>query len=125
MVNAFSAYSGLSLKGTYGGGGGGGGTPTQETRSGSVAAGAWSPISSFSVKAGTQFKVVMSGTGDPDLYVRWGSAPTTTSYSCRPYASGASETCDIPVPAGTTAAYVGVRGYSSATYNLTINYTKP
>jgi vibriolysin len=125
MLNAYSAYSGVSLKGTYSGGGGGGGTPTQETRSGSVASGAWSPTYSFSVVAGTQFKVVMTGTGDPDLYVRWGAAPTTTSYNCRPYTSGASETCTLTAPAGTTAAYVGVRGYTSGTYNLTIDYTKP
>jgi hypothetical protein len=67
----------------------------------------------------------MTGTGDPDLYVRWGAAPTTTSYNCRPYLSGASESCTLTVPAGTTSAYVGVRGYTSATYNLTINYTRP
>ena len=42
----------------------------------------------------------MTGTKDPDLYVRFGSAPTTTAYDCRPALSGASETCTLTVPAG-------------------------
>jgi hypothetical protein len=69
--------------------------------------------------------VVMSGTGDPDLYVQFGSAPTTTSYACRPYLSGAAETCEVTVPAGQTSAYIGVRGYTAGTYTLNINYTSP
>ena len=32
------------------------------------------------------------GTGDGDLYVRFGSQPTTSAYDCRPYASGNAET---------------------------------
>ncbi len=123
MLNAYATYSGVTLTGTYSGGGGG--TPTTETRSGSVASSAWSPDYTFSVKAGTQFKVDMTGTGDPDLYVRWGAAPTTTSYNCRPYLNGATESCTLTVPTGTTTAYVKVRGFTSATFNLTINSTKP
>ncbi|WP_141258924.1 pre-peptidase C-terminal domain-containing protein [Myxococcus sp. CA006] len=105
--------------------GGGNGTPTSETRSGSVTSGGSQNYGAFSVKAGTNFKVVMTGSGDPDLYVRFGSAPTTSAYNCRPYLSGASETCDIAVPAGQTTAYIMVRGYTAATFNLAINYTKP
>jgi hypothetical protein len=121
-VSSFESWINSTISGT---GGGGGGTPTTDTKSGSVAASAWSPTYSYSVVAGSQFKVTMTGSGDPDLYVRFGSAPTTTSYTCRPYLSGASESCTLTVPAGTTSAYVAVRGYSSGTYNLTINYTKP
>jgi len=52
------------------------------------------------------------GTGDADLYVRFGSAPTTTTYDCRPYRSGNAETCTIGnVRAGTY--HVMIRGYSS------------
>ncbi|MFC6631729.1 M4 family metallopeptidase [Microbulbifer taiwanensis] len=55
---------------------------------------------------------ISGGSGDADLYVRFGSAPTTSSYDCRPYRSGNSETCDISnVQAGTY--YVMVRAYSS------------
>ncbi len=126
MLNAYSSYSGVSLTGLYGSGGGtGGGTPTSQTINDSVASGAADNFGPYSVVAGTQFKVVMSGSGDPDLYVRFGAAPTTTTYNCRPYTSGAAETCDLTVPAGQSTAYIMVRGYSAATYTLNINYTKP
>jgi vibriolysin len=127
MLHAYSSYSGTSLKGTYGGGGGGGGTPTTETASGTVGKNAQVQVGTYSVVAGTQFKVVMTGTKNPDLYVRFGAAPTTTAYNCRPALSGASETCDVTVPAGQSSAYIMVRGAGSGTasYNLTISYTKP
>ena len=32
------------------------------------------------------------GSGDADLYVRYGSQPTTSSYTCRPYLNGNNET---------------------------------
>ena len=52
------------------------------------------------------------GSGDADLYVRFGSQPTTSSYDCRPYQSGNSETCAIEnTQAGTY--YVMIRGYSA------------
>ena len=101
------------------------GTPKSETQTGSLAKGATKGYGPYSVTAGTTFKVVMTGTGDPDLYVRWGSAPTTTAFNCRPYLNGAAETCSLTVPTGTTAAYVMVRGYAAATYNLAINWTAP
>ena len=52
------------------------------------------------------------GTGNADLHVRFGSAPTTTTYGCRPLLSGNTETCSIaPVQAGTY--HVMVRGSSA------------
>jgi hypothetical protein len=101
------------------------GTPVTETRSGSVAQGQNVNYGPFSVVAGTTFKVTMTGTGDPDLYVQFGAAPTTTSYACRPYLAGAAETCNLTVPAGQTSAFIMVRGYTSGTFNLTIEYVKP
>ncbi|MBN8233259.1 trypsin-like serine protease [Corallococcus macrosporus] len=56
--------------------------------------------------------VQSGGTGDADLYVRQGSQPTTTTYTCRPYLSGNAETCTISAPAAGTW-YVSVRGYSA------------
>ncbi len=52
------------------------------------------------------------GSGDADLYVRFGAAPTTATYDCRPYASGNNETCSFAVPSAGTY-YVMVRAYSS------------
>jgi len=34
------------------------------------------------------------GTGDVDLYVKFGSRPTDSSYDCRPFQNGNEETCD-------------------------------
>ena len=60
---------------------------------------------------GLSFKT-SGGTGDADLYVRFGSAPTTSSYDCRPYRNGNTETCTISnVKAGTY--HVMLRGYSA------------
>jgi vibriolysin len=127
MMHAYSSYSGVTLTGTYGGGGGGGGTPVSETASGSVSKNTNRHHGPYNVLAGTQFRVVMTGTRNPDLYVRFGSAPTTSVYDCRPNLSGASETCTLTVPAGQSSAYIMVRGAGSgtATYNLSINYTRP
>jgi serine protease len=65
------------------------------------------------------------GTGDADLYVKFGSAPTTSSYDCRPYAGGNSEACPIAsVQAGTY--YVKLVAYSAFTgVNLTGSFTEP
>jgi len=52
------------------------------------------------------------GSGDADLYVRFGSAPTTSSYDCRPYLGGNAETCTFNSPAAGTW-HVMVRGYST------------
>ena len=61
------------------------------------------------------------------LMVRFGSAPTTSLYDCRSNSSTASETCTLTVPAGQSNAYIMVRGAGSGTasYTLTINYTRP
>ncbi|WP_224365273.1 M4 family metallopeptidase [Hyalangium versicolor] len=60
-------------------------------------------------------------TGDADLYVRLGAAPTTTTYNCRPYLSGNSETCTLSNPAAGTW-YACSRGYSAFT-NVTMKGT--
>lgn len=52
------------------------------------------------------------GTGDVDLYVRAGSAPTDTAYDCRPYKSGNAETCTFATPTAGTY-YVRLKAYSA------------
>ncbi len=97
-------------------GGGGGGTVLQNGV----------PVSSLSGSTGTQLnytvaipagatnlKIAISGgSGDADLYVKFGSAPTTSSYNCRPYLTGNSESCTFAAPS-TGTYYVMVRGYTS------------
>ncbi|MCI4567890.1 pre-peptidase C-terminal domain-containing protein [Lysobacter sp. CFH 32150] len=74
----------------------------------------------------TNLKFVMSGgTGDADMYVKFGSAPTDTVYDCRPYANGNAETCTITnIQAGTY--YIRLKAYSSFSgVSLTGSYTEP
>lgn len=55
---------------------------------------------------------ISGGTGDADLYVKAGSAPTDTSYDCRPYRSGNSETCTFSNPSAGTY-YIRIKAYST------------
>jgi hypothetical protein len=91
----------------------------------SVAKGAQKDHGSFDVVPGSLFEAKMTGSGDPDLYVRFGSAPTTSSYNCRPYLATAGETCAIETPAGQSRAFVMVRGYAAGTYSLEVKYVTP
>ena len=70
---------------------------------------------SVTVPAGTTSLVfnISGGTGDADLYVRLGAAPTTSSYTCRPYTGGNAETCTISNPAAGSVYYANVRAYSA------------
>ena len=52
------------------------------------------------------------GSGDADLYVRFGSAPTTSTYDCRPYKSGNAETCTFATPQAGTY-HILLRGYAA------------
>jgi hypothetical protein len=82
----------------------------------------------FAVAAGTVFEAEMTGrrpAGDPDLYVRFGAAPTRTAYDCRPYLFGAEERCAIDVPGGETQAFVMVRGFARGKYDLRVTHTPP
>ncbi len=66
------------------------------------------------VSAGASSLIVnaSSGSGDADLYVRYGNQPTSNSYDCRPYISGNDESCSFSNPqAGTW--HIGLKGYSS------------
>jgi len=58
-----------------------------------------------------QFQIA-GGSGDADMYVRFGSAPTTSSYNCRPYLNGNNETCTFSAPQAGTY-HVMLRGYTS------------
>ncbi len=70
---------------------------------------------SVTVPAGTTSLVfnIAGGTGDADMYVRLGAAPTTTTYTCRPYLGGNNETCTFNNPTAGSVYYVNVRAYSA------------
>ncbi|UPG93069.1 protease pro-enzyme activation domain-containing protein [Luteibacter aegosomatissinici] len=55
---------------------------------------------------------ISGGSGDADLYVKFGSAPTTSSYDCRPYVTGNTETCSVTSPQ-TGTYYVMLNGYAA------------
>ncbi|TQV72196.1 PKD domain-containing protein [Aliikangiella marina] len=52
---------------------------------------------------------ISGGSGDADLYVRFGAAPTDSVYDCRPYRNGNSETCTGSDSGGTY--FVRVKAY--------------
>ena len=68
---------------------------------------------------------ISGGSGDADLYVRRGSAPTTSAYDCRPYLNGNNETCSFASPQAGTY-HIMVRGYSTYS-NVTLqgSFTAP
>ncbi|MGY6588376.1 MAG: S8 family peptidase [Wenzhouxiangella sp.] len=68
---------------------------------------------------------ISGGTGDADLYVRRGSAPTQSTYDCRPYLNGNNETCTFASPqAGTWHVMIrGFQAYSGVT--LVASFDEP
>jgi PKD repeat protein len=110
MVRGYTAFSGVTLRATVA-------TATpgffSEVPDLTAATGS-SKLFSLEVPAGaTNLKIqITGGSGDADLYVRRGSAPTTTAYDYRPYLEGNEETVTVAAPqAGTW--YIMVRAYVS------------
>ncbi|GAB6263712.1 S8 family peptidase [Photobacterium sp. R1] len=65
------------------------------------------------VTAGRTLTVKTSGgSGDADLYVRFGQKATRSSWDCRPYRAGNGETCTI-TPSKSGRYYVMLHGYSA------------
>lgn len=91
-----------------------------ETFSGSLTVGQKRTFGPFKAGVGT-FKAETTGTGDVDLYVRKGSVPTTTSYTCKSDGSSATEACSTNVTVNGDV-YVMLNGYSASTYNLKVTY---
>lgn len=113
LLNAYAAYSGVTLTATYSGGGGGDPLLTNGqvvTVSGATGSAQYWRVNTPAGK--TLTITITGGTGDADLYTRFGSRPTTSTYLCRPYLTGNNETCTVT---STTAGdyYIMVRGYSA------------
>lgn len=111
---------------TVSGGGGGGSVLTKGVPVTGLSAAAGASLSyTIVVPAGSSNLAITTsgGSGDADLYVRFGSAPTDTAYDCRPYKSGNAESCTFASPQAGTY-YVRVKGYSAFSgLSLVGNYT--
>ncbi|WP_305852097.1 S8 family serine peptidase [Aliikangiella sp. G2MR2-5] len=132
LVRSKAAVDYITANGCDGNGnGGGGGTPTNALENGVAKTGLSASKGeelhyTLEVPAGATDLTftIAGGTGDADLYVQFGSKPTTSSYECRPYKTGNSETCTISnIQAGTY--YVMTRAYSSFSgVSLTGSFTE-
>jgi pseudolysin/vibriolysin len=112
-VHGYSSYSGVTVKASYStGGGGSGGLQNGVPVSNLSAATGGKLYYTVTVPSGSNLTVAISGgSGDADLYVKKGSNPTTSSYDCRPYRTGNSESCSFSAASGTY--YIMLNGYSS------------
>jgi len=116
---AFAAIAtpGATCAGGGGGGGGGGGDTVLMNgvaatgQSGALGAQSFYKIT---VPAGQTSLVftLSGGTGDADMYTKFGAHPTLTTYDCRPYISGNGETCSVTNPAAGDY-YVMLNGYAA------------
>jgi leucyl aminopeptidase len=65
---------------------------------------------------------INGGSGDADLFVKYGSKPTPSSYDCRPYIGGNNESCNLNNGGGTY--YIMINGYAAFSgLSLTGSYT--
>ncbi|RKG77643.1 peptidase M4 [Corallococcus exercitus] len=78
----------------------------------------------FDVPASTASTVsISSGTGDVDLYTRFGAAPTTTTYNCRPYLGGNNETCNLAAQSTAGRQWIMLQGFSAYSgVSLSVHY---
>jgi serine protease len=94
---------------------GGGGTLTKGVAATNLSASTGTYVKyTMDVPAGaTNLTFTMSGgTGDGDMYVKFGGEPTDSSYDCRPYKTGNAETCTFAAPSA-GKYYINVKAYSS------------
>lgn len=122
IVKAKAAHDYLT---TYGCAGDDGGTPPPSNGATfpnlSAGTGQWLR-GNYEIPSGVAsitFKIT-GGSGDADLYVRYGSAPSTNAYTCRPYQYGNEEECTITNPQP-GSWHVGIRAYRSFS-GLTFSY---
>ncbi|MFP9131436.1 S8 family serine peptidase [Shewanella algae] len=115
MLQGYSAYSGATLTATHSAGGGCGSDCMENGVPKSNLSGSAGSEQHFTVQipAGVSLNIATSGgSGDADLYVRAGAAPSTSVYDCRPYKNGNSESCSFQVTQAATY-HVMIRGYSA------------
>jgi endonuclease I len=112
-IRAYNAFSNLSLTASYQEGGSEPQGETQTYTNISGSQGAWRnyPVTIPS-GANSLTARISGGSGDADIYVRRASLPTLSSYDCRPWLAGNSETCTFSNPQN-GQWYVSIYGYSA------------
>jgi hypothetical protein len=93
---------------------GGGGTPTAWTGltdKGALKRNESKAFTTPTLAAGS-YEFAITGSGDADLYVRVGSAPTTQTFDCRPFKTGSNESCTVNLAQPSTI-HVMVKGFSA------------
>lgn len=116
VVRAYSDFSGLSLEGKFDADGGSDCGP-EEFILDNLAGGRQEELRyTLNVRdcIGSVNVNIAGGTGDADLYVKFGSEASTSNFDCRPYLWGNNETCSVPATQVGTY-HITVRGYSPFT----------
>ncbi|SFD00300.1 Purple acid Phosphatase, N-terminal domain [Pseudoalteromonas denitrificans DSM 6059] len=111
MLKGYETYAGVSLIADYDTAPGSSNTIDETGLAGTASTKLYRTIT---VPSGmSSLNVALSGgTGDADLYVNFASKPTTSTYKCRPFQPGNTETCTINNPeAGQW--HIGVFGYET------------
>ena len=104
------------------------GFPVNHTLMASVCQGTWRYYY-FDLPNGVQSLVInlYNLSADLDLYVNWGSKPSHTIYSCRPYVNGTvGETCRCDPPGCTPPAgryWIGVNNWDTGTISYSVKAT--
>jgi peptidyl-Asp metalloendopeptidase len=92
-------------------------TPTSELPanfSDTISKSSWKLYGPYTTTSGS-FNAIMTGSGDGDLYVKKGSAVSSSNYDCRPYKNGSNENCTID---GAGEYFIGIYGYENATIEI-------
>lgn len=124
MVRGFNAFSGVTLLASYGGGGVGTLLENGVPVTGLAGAKSSETVFRIEVPSGqTSLTIAITGgTGDADLYVKYGASPTASNYDYRPFLAGNEETVTVSAPTGGTW-YIMIRGYNAyAGLTLTASY---
>ena len=127
IVKVAAANSYLNNNGCDGSGGGTPTDPGTDPVSGQLTGLSGSTSSwdryTWDIPAGVSTMTIQisGGSGDADLYVRYGAEPTTSTYDCRPYKNGNAEVCTFTAPASGTW-HIGLRAYSAYS-NVTMDYS--
>lgn len=124
-VTAAFTLVGVACPGSGGGGSTGGALTNGVVKTGiGASTGQYVKYTLVVPSGASNLKFAMSGgTGDADMYVKFGSEPTDSVYDCRPFATGNAETCTITTAQAGTY-FVNLKAFSTFSgVSLTGSYT--